>query len=393
MDFCDGKLFQIMKIVFICEAVFPENKGGVERWFNRLSQELASRGHEVVYLNAAGVDENRSGVQYRSITKHPWFYLPGGVRSKGQALSFGRAVFRELRSIDADSIYATSVPILSILPLALIRILKPRTTAFVEWFEIWPYKYWIFYSGYFSGSLGWLIQLLALQIGNYRIAYTERAVRDIYGKNFLQSKKNVRLLPGLCEPIFYPRQDENAIRTDVTFLGRFVDEKQPLLALDAVFKFIESGWTGNFWIIGKGPALEEIEQMLNRYPETRSQIQVLENVPDAIVREKLESSFALLHPSKREGYGLASVEAAYLGTPSILLNYPENATLDLEISPDLVVGIPNAKDIVTKLELAFREQLRLRQRTLEWAKNASLNKSIKSTADSIENLLGVINEQ
>ena len=382
-----------MKMVFICEAVFPENKGGVERWFNRLSQELANRGHEITYLNAAGVSEIRNGVQYRSITKNPWFYLPGGVRSKTQALSFGRAVFKELKSIDADSIYATSVPILSVLPLALIRIIKPRTTAFVEWFEIWPYKYWNFYSGRFSGSLGWLIQLLALQIGNYRIAYTERAVRAIKRKNFLQSNKNVRHLPGLCEPIFYPRQDDDAIRTDITFLGRFVDEKQPLLALEAVIKFIESGWTGRFWIIGKGPALEEIKDTMKKYPEITKQIEVLEDVPDSIVQEKLESSFVLLHPSKREGYGLASVEAAFVGTPSILLNYPENATLDLEISPDLVVDVPNSENIVTKLEMAFREQLRLRQRTLEWAKNASLNKSIKSTADCIENLLGVVNEQ
>ena len=57
-----------MKCILLCEAVFPENKGGVERWFKKLSGELAIRGHDVTYLNALGVDEVRDGVTYKSIT-------------------------------------------------------------------------------------------------------------------------------------------------------------------------------------------------------------------------------------------------------------------------------------------------------------------------------------
>jgi glycosyltransferase involved in cell wall biosynthesis len=378
-----------MRIVFLCEAVFPENKGGVERWFSQLSTELSRRGHEVHYFNATGVNENRKGVQHRSITPEPWFYLPGGIRSKRQAIGFAKSAYRELRSIEADAIYATSVPILSVFPVGLIGSIRKRTTTFVEWFEIWPLKYWIQYSGFLSGVVGWAIQLVALQVGRYRIVYTERASSSLKRLNLRLRSKDIIRLSGLCSPIFVRQEDVAAkVRNDISFLGRFVDEKQPLLAIQGVMEFIKTGWAGNFWIIGKGPALASMKKLLDMNQDAAKQIHVVEDATDEIVSMHLRNSFALLHPSKREGYGLASVEAAYLGTPSVLLNYPNNATLDLGISPELVVTDLSPSGISSKLTQAFHEQASIRMRTFDWASDAALNKSIVSTADQIEQLLG-----
>ena len=382
-----------MRIVFLCEAVFPENKGGVERWFSQLSAELSRRGHEVHYFNATGVNENRKGVQHRSITPEPWFYLPGGIRSKRQAIGFAKSAYRELRSIEADAIYATSVPILSVFPVGLIGSVRKRTTTFVEWFEIWPLKYWIQYSGFLSGVVGWAIQLTALQVGKYRIVYTERASSSLKRLNLHPGRKNIIQLSGLCSPIFVQQQDDDKLRNDVTFLGRFVDEKQPLLAIQGVMEFIKTGWTGTFWVIGKGPSLAPMKKLLEVNHDAAKQINIVEDATDEIVSIHLRNSFALLHPSKREGYGLASVEAAYLGTPSVLLDYPNNATLDLGISPELVVTDLSPSGISSKLEQAFHEQASLRMRSLDWAGNAALNRSITSTADQIEQLLGVSNAE
>jgi glycosyltransferase involved in cell wall biosynthesis len=382
-----------MRIVFLCEAVFPENKGGVERWFNQLSRELSQRGYEVLYLNAAGVNENRDGVRHMSITQREWSYLAGGIRSKKQSLDFAYAAFWKLREVRADVIYATSVPILSVFPVGLNRFMKRRVQTFVEWFEIWPLNYWLNYAGYFSGALGWLIQTLALQIGGHRITYTARATRSISSMNLIPFTKNIIELPGLCSPVFNGHFDNDEIRNDITFLGRFVDEKQPIMAIEAVLEFLKSGWTGNFWIIGKGPSLISMKQLLEKNPHSNHQIHIVEDAIDQSVFAHIRESFVLLHPSKREGYGLASVEASYLGTPSILLNYPNNATLDLEISPDLVVNELNARGIADKLDLALKEQIRLRKETLAWAENASLSRSLKSTADAIEQLLGASYER
>jgi glycosyltransferase involved in cell wall biosynthesis len=382
-----------MKILFLCEAVFPENKGGVERWLQRLSTEMAARGHEVTYLNAAGVDEKRAGVTYHSITREKWSYLPGGIRSKKQAITFSLSSLKILKKLDYEVIYVSSVPILSVFPVGLIRVFNRQLKTLVEWFEIWPYRYWVQYSGFISGSIGWLIQFAALQIGMYRVTYTTRAQQAISSQNLFSSPKNILQLPGLCDPDFFPSSHLSNIRNDITFLGRFVDEKQPFLAIDAVVEFIDRGWLGNFWIIGQGPSIFAMKEKLMAMPMHAKQIHVIEDASDKEVSQHLKSSFVLLHPSKREGYGLASVEASYLGTPSILLSYPNNATLDLEISPELVVNELNARGIADKLELALKEQIRLRRETLRWAKNASLNRSLNSTADMIEKLLGAPNER
>jgi glycosyltransferase involved in cell wall biosynthesis len=380
-----------MKIVFLCEAVFPENKGGVERWFSQISKELARRGHEVHYLNATGVNGVRDSVRYRAITENPWFYLPGGVRSKRQALTFAFAAGRELRSIKADAVYATSVPILSVIPVGLHGAFRKKPLTFIEWFEIWPFKYWIEYSGLIAGVIGWLTQFTALQIGKFRIVYTQRALNSIRRSSLPLNKKNIIELPGLCDPIFTHPVQESEKRTDITFLGRFVDEKQPTLAIESVIEFIKSGWSGKFWIIGKGPSIDSMKDLLKRNHFAANQIEILENASDEIVKDHLKSSFVLLHPSKREGYGLASVEAAYLGTPSILLNYPNNATLDLGISPELTVNDLSPTGIASKLHHAYIEQSQIRKTTLNWAENAARHRSIVSTADRIEELLGVSN--
>lgn len=382
-----------MRVVFLCEAVFPENKGGVERWFSQLSAELSRRGHEVTYLNAAGVNETRNGVIYNSITREPWSYLPGGVRSKKQAVAFSLAAFRKLHSMNIDAIYATSVPILSVFPVGIVRLSNRRVKTFVEWFEIWPLRYWLDYAGSISGSLGWLIQFVALQVGKYRIVYTKRAARSIARNSLMSSSKNIIELPGLCSSDFTKQAEDGSERKDITFLGRFVDEKQPILAIESVEEFIKTGWDGKFWIIGKGPSLQSMKDALATNPGVAQQIHIIEDATDEAVTASLRNSFVLLHPSKREGYGLASVEAAYLGTPSILLNYPNNATLDLEISPSLVVNELSSRGVAAKLDFAYKNQISLRKSTLIWAENASLNRSLESTTDKIEEWLEVTNEE
>jgi hypothetical protein len=75
------------------------------------------------------------------------------------------------------------------------------------------------------------------------------------------------------------------------------------------------------------------------------------------------------------------------------LDYPNNATLDLGISPELVVTDLSPSGISSKLDQAFHDQASFRMRTLDWASNAALTRSIASTADEIEELLGVSNAE
>jgi len=125
-----------VKIIFICEAVFPENKGGLERWFGQATTEIAKRGHEVIYLNASGVNEVRNGVHFVSVTSENWHYLEGGIRSIRQSIEFAYSVGRFLLKNRFDGVYCAQAPILTIPVTSVIAGIK-RKIAIVEWFEVW----------------------------------------------------------------------------------------------------------------------------------------------------------------------------------------------------------------------------------------------------------------
>ena len=369
-----------MRVLLVCEAVFPENKGGIERWFQTLGKEFCESKNSVTYFNSTAVNETRDEIRYVSVIEDTWSYRKGGVRSKAEAVKFGVRLFLWLRKQEFDLIYCSSVPIFSIFAVSMAK--SHKALVFTEWFEVWSLRYWIRYSGIIAGPIGWLVQSFAVQFGDKRFVYTLMAKNAISRANLL-NRNDVHVLPGLC-----PQNDvdlenqENRKRNDVYFLGRFVDEKQPMLAIEAIEEFIKTGWRGKFWLLGTGPIAPELEIEIQRRGLEES-VNLVLNPTDLQVQEIASNCFALLHPSRREGYGLASVEAAYRGIPSILINYPDNATVELEISPKLVAQKGEIREIVSLLTLAWIEQENFRVETLAWARQASLNRNLRSTSSEI----------
>ena len=373
-----------MRILLVCEAVFPENKGGIERWFQTLGREFIEANNSVVHFNSAGVNETRGGIEYISVNKNAWSYRKGGFRSKSEAVKFGVRLFFWLRKQNFDLIYCSSVPIFSIFAASMAK--TRRALFFTEWFEVWNLQYWIRYSGNIFGFIGWLIQFLALQFSDIRFVYTQKAKTDI-SRIDLFKRVNVQVLPGLCPQRQIEPESQLSRKSDVYFLGRFVDEKQPILAIEAIEEFVKTGWQGRFWLLGTGPIASELKQEVQRRGLERC-VEVVLNPTDLQVEEIAAGSFVLLHPSRREGYGLASVEAAYRGIPSLLINYPDNATIELGIAPKLVAQKGEAREISSLLTLAWVDQERFRFETLAWARQASSNRNFKSTSSEIMRIAG-----
>lgn len=377
-----------MKILMVCEAVFPENKGGIERWFQQLGQDFHAAGHSVTHYNAANVNEERNGIRYVCSENNSWSYLQGGVRSKSQAIKFGFNLWRWLRTQDFDLIYCSSVPIFSVFASAAAK--SDRASLFTEWFEIWSLRYWIRYSGVIQGPIGWFIQLAALQFGDCRFVYTPTAKSAISILNFINKERNI-VLPGLCPTDGNFKETEFVYRSNIYFLGRFVDEKQPILAIDAVERFAQNGWTGRFSLIGTGPLAPILKEIICKR-NLDTYVEVVENPTDKQILEISSKAFVLIHPSRREGYGLASVEAAYRGIPSILIDYPDNATVDLEISPKLVSKGDSIDEISELLKVALLNQRELREETINWAKEATIERSSTKTCKEILEIAKSISE-
>lgn len=375
-----------MKVAIVLEAVFPENKGGLERWFSTLSQTMAENVNSVHYLNSAGVNRVQGNLSYISITNHKWSYLAGGIRSIKQAIQFLLGLIKWFSTHSYDFLYISSVPILSIFVVPIVKLRNPKTVIVVEWLEYWPLKYWCDYKGRLVGSFSWIVQLVALQIGDFRITFTKRTNLRIRAKNLHWIRNNTILLPGLVNEDSDIEIDKSNERNDITFLGRLVDEKQPLFAISIVEQFIDRGWTGTFWLVGTGPEEAKIKQAIDECGK-QNQIKFLVNASDQKISEVFSTSFLLLHPSKREGYGLVCVEAAFKGLPSLLIDYPENGAVDLEINPNLVSATEDLTEILSLMEYAEKNFQIESAQSINWAIAALQTKTCKKSVDEIFKLV------
>ena len=371
-----------MKVTLVSEAVWPERKGGLERWFDAISSFLVENGHEITFLNSSGVTEKRNGVTFSSVSNQSWKYIGDGKRSKLQALKFSASIFSWLRKKERQVVYCSSVPILSVLAAAL----SPRKILIVEWFEVWTLRYWIRYSGFILGLVGWIIQLLALQVGDYRLVYSDRAHKSVKKLGRINGK-SVLKMPGLC-PVNLPSDVSKIekVSKDFYYLGRFVAEKQPFLAIDAARKLSETGWTGKLWLLGTGPLYLDLKKYIDRH-DLEKIVSIIDNPDDNEVLRIVSQCCALLHPSRREGFGLAPVEAAYLGVPSILINYSSNAAVELKICPELTARNDSISELVSKMDLALKNQGKYRLQVLAWSKFAREKMSVLQTLEIIHGIL------
>lgn len=370
-----------MRLLFICEAVFPEYKGGLERWFQILTR-CISKENEVIYLNSSGINEVRDGVKYISIVDKKWEYSPVSVRSIRFSIEFARKLYQYLKNNDYDGIYCAQAPILSIFSCAVANLTK-RKAFIIEWFEIWPLNYWIRYLGVLFGFIGWCVQLAACQFGDVLTVFTPRA-KGALTKLRLGRAKKITILDGLIPQNIDLKEIINE-RNDIIFLGRLVEEKQPELALEAVALYAQSGWNGNFWLIGQGPLGKDLQKLASKSPIMQN-VKVMLNASDETVLAKMQTSFLLIHPSRREGYGLSIVEAATHGVPALLIDYPDNASIDLRINPSLVSKSDSPEIISSLIGYAYENQKLLSEESRDWIRRAAVEQTMTRSADQVNRM-------
>ena len=372
-----------MRILLICEAVFPENKGGLERWMVWLANNLQRRGNIIFYFNASGVNEVREGVTYKSITKKSWSYTKKNNRSILQSIDFSRKLFMQLKKSDYEVIYSAQAPLISLLFIQMANLRPNKSLLIIDWLEIWSYSYWREYLGNIFGLLGYLIQTLALRVGEIRVCYTDRVYIKLKSVN---KRSQVYKLPGICmenNPEF-PLSFEH--KNNIIFLSRFVKDKNPLLAIDAVVGYQKLGWNGVFFIIGSGPMESKIREYVNHQGATNF-IKLLVSIPDSEVVDIMKSSFVLLHTSVREGFGLSMIEAACQGVPTILINCPENASVDLAIIEELVSQTQTVSELVGKLQRAYCNQRIYYEKLKTWVETKYPQMLGSKSLNSLENII------
>ncbi|MDX6506861.1 MAG: hypothetical protein QOG06_1505 [Gaiellaceae bacterium] len=376
-----------MRICLVFDCLYPYSVGGAERWYRAVAERVATSGHEVTYLTLrqweAGSDPDAPRVGVVAVAGDLSIYA-GGRRSIGTQLRFALGVFRHLAK-HGDRYDVVQTPALH---LSLLAVLAARSIRgfglVVDWFEVWTREYWLEYLGPVAGRLGWLGQRLAARSRHAALCFSRRHSERLKALGY---SGEITLLEGLRDLDDVGRAASEPAEPVIVYAGRHIPEKRVAAIVPAVALARERLPELRAVIFGDGPDRDDLVRQIGSYG-LEAAVTAPGFAPAEQVQETLRRALCLLFPSAREGYGIVVVEAAAIGTPTVVVDGPDNAAA--ELVEDGVNGVlaPSAEprelaDAILRVHAAGPA---LRESTTEWFDR---NRSRLSLQGSIDKLLEV----
>jgi glycosyltransferase involved in cell wall biosynthesis len=378
-----------MRIALIYDRLYPQNIGGLERYYDALARGLAES-NSVTYITQA-VDPESAPVgdrPYRVVTVAPNspYYSARGNRRIWPTVRFGFGVFVHLlrRGHEYDVVQSASFPFFSVLAARLAFTFRRRNRAklVVDWLEVWPLDYWISYTGSVFGRVGYAIQQLCMRAPDQGVTYSA-----MHEARLGAHRAPVLRLTGLATEM--PAPDEAAAAAssaaEVVFAGRHIPEKQASL-IPAVIEEARKGDSAiRATIIGDGPETADIAKTIaDRGLE--DVVKLPGFVSDDELNQALRNAACLLLPSLREGYGLIVIEAAAFGTPCITIAAPDNAAQELIVNGvnGYVVHDWKPANLADAVLEVVKLGPQLRNSTLAWYRERWEELSVQSSVGRLE---------
>ncbi len=377
-----------MQICLVYDCLFPYTVGGAERWYRNLGERLAADGHEVTYLTLRqwkpGERGEVSGVRVVTAGPRMELYTADGRRRILPPLVFGAGVLWHLLRHGGryDVVHTASFPYFSLLAAALVRPLR-RFRLVVDWHEVWSRDYWLGYLGPIGGRIGNAVQALCLRVPQRAFCFSKLHARRL---SAAPVNGELTVLEGEYAGPLEPREPL-AAEPVVVFAGRHIPEKRVPALVPALALARERIPELRGEILGDGPERREVLRL-----RTERGLDEAIDVPGRVAAERVEAAFAralcMVLPSSREGYGMVVVEAAALGTPSVVVAGPDNAAIDLVSDGENGYIAPSAspEDLAAAIERVHGEGQALRERTAAWfranAERLSLEGSLERVLES-----------
>jgi glycosyltransferase involved in cell wall biosynthesis len=371
-----------VRVCVVYDCLFPYTVGGAERWYRNLAQRLAAEGHEVTYLTLRqwprGERGEVPGVHVVAAGARLALYRGAGQRRIVPPLVFGAGVLLHLARHGRryDVVHTCSFPYFSLLAAAMLRRVC-RYRLVVDWFELWSDEYWREYLGA-AGGVGAFVQRQCLRVRQHAFAFAQLTAERLK-QSGLQG--DVQVLRGLYSG---PESPPAPVPAEplVVFAGRHIPEKRAPAVVAAVARTDLRAR-----ILGDGPEYEQVKAAIAEHG-VGDRVEAPGFVPTEQVEQDLARALCLVLPSRREGYGLVVVEAASMGTPSVLVRDPDNAATELieEGVNGFVAESPSAEDLAAAIEKVVAAGPALRASTAEWfgrnAHRLSLDGSLDAVAAS-----------
>ena len=367
------------------DCLFPYASGGGERVYRRIAELLVERGHEVDYVT-------RTQWERGAEPRLPFRVVPvwtgdihdaEGTRTSGSAVAFAFSLFRHFvrHRHDHDAVLVGALPVLNVFAVHL-ALVGSHTAVVSDWLEIWGYRTWRRYSGALTGTIAWVLQWVALRLGR------------VMTVNSRFTAERMRRFRRGAEPLVLGLVDLVGASADASpgrvppplalFVGRHIPDKRldalPRAILEARRRHPEL----HAVVAGTGPETERVERMVDDL-HLRDAIRFAGRVDDDELERLFASAHVLVHPSRREGFGLVVAEAAAHGTPSVVVAGPDNAAV--ELVGDGVNGFtaPSAApvDLGGAIAAALDGGEALRTTTLEWFRRERVERSLARSVDEL----------
>ncbi|MCP1387564.1 glycosyltransferase family 4 protein [Corynebacterium sp. TA-R-1] len=284
-----------MKILLLCwrDSTHPQG-GGSERYLERVGEYLAAQGHDVVYRTAKPTDaprrSTRGGIRYERAGGKYGVYLLAPL-----------AIWRHRPDVIVDT--QNGIPFFARLftrrPVVLLTHHCHR--------EQWPV------AGPLIGRLGWFLESrVAPRVyrGAPYVTVSEASRRDLVRLGVREA--DITIVPNGVDPVPPAPVLADDGLTHLITLSRLVPHKRLELAVDAVAELdgcvldvVGSGW----W-----------EDKLRAYVAERGvadRVVFHGHVAEDHKHALLARAAVHLMPSRKEGWGIAVIEAAQHGVPTV----------------------------------------------------------------------------
>jgi glycosyltransferase involved in cell wall biosynthesis len=372
-----------MRICVVYDCLYPHTVGGAERWYRNLSELLAADGHEVTYVTMrqwpGDEVDSPTGVRVRPVSPRMGLYTRDGRRRILPPIVFGVGMLAHLlrRGRRYDVVHMASFPYFSVLAAAIARPLGGFRLV-VDWFEVWSRDYWREYLGP-AGRIGWWVQKLCARVRQRAFCFSQ-----LHARRLQEIGGNVdAVLEGAYSGPLEPPEPQ-AAEPVVVFAGRHIPEKRVPVLVPAIATALKRTPNLRCDIYGDGPERPVVERRIAE-----------EQVGDAItshgfvaadeIDTALRRAACMILPSRREGYGLIVVEAAAVGTPSVVVAGPDNAATELVESGRNGVIAPSASadDLAGAIAAVLDAGMSLRESTAEWFGENAYRLSLESSLDRV----------
>jgi glycosyltransferase involved in cell wall biosynthesis len=374
-----------MRICLVYDCLFPYTIGGGERWYRSLGERLAGAGHEVTYLTLRqwprGQRGEVPGVRVVSVGPRMALYGESGKRRILPPLVFGLGVLWHLlrQGRQYDVVHTSAFPYFSLLAAATVRPLG-RFRLVVDWLEVWSSGYWRDYLGPVGGRIGQAVQALCMRVQQRAFCMSkvhERRLRE--GR----VRGEVTRLPG---PYVGPVQPAEPTPAEdlMVFAGRHIPEKQvpALVPALACARLDLPGLRGA--IYGDGPDRDEVLRLRAEHALEEA-LDVPGFVDGADIERAFGRALCMVLPSSREGYGLVVMEAAHHGTPSVVVEGPDNAAVELISDGEngVVAASASPEDLAAAIGRVHAAGPDLRRTTREWFRRNAPSRSLESSLELV----------